>query len=143
MKDPKRQKAGKTAKQRGKAFELRCARLLPQLLDHGYWKRTQKGDKQHRGDLAPCDAKGKECADMIDDYYIECRFRTAYTLKDIHKWMAEIKRKGHYAVETWLLFGQPRGPVFALWCDQTMADEDEDWMLRCYMLGKTTEGDSE
>ncbi len=140
-KDPKRQKAGKRARGRGGEFERRCARLLPQLLGHPYWKRTQRGDTQHRGDLVPCDEKGMERADLLDMYHIECKARSAYSIKNVREWIAATakacKKAGNSRTQKWLLVGQPRGPVFAIDCN---AHWDGNSIIRGRMIGKPSEG---
>lgn len=144
-----RKKAGKKARDHGADFERRCARLLPQLLDHPHWKRTQRGDTQHRGDLVPCDEPaltGKERADMLDDYHIECKFRAnGYTIKDVVKWAdatfhqacMERSFKQIGDIQIWLLVGQGRGPVLAVYCDGSVGNQEDSTMIRCYMIGKT------
>ncbi len=43
-----RQQAGKLSRNKGKAFERKVVRdIMPKLTGWAYWKRTQRGDKQH------------------------------------------------------------------------------------------------
>lgn len=148
MKDPKRQKAGKKARDHGADFERKCARLLPQLIDHLYWKRTRLGDKQYYGDLVPCDApmlKGPERTDLMPDFHIECKFRAkGYTMKQVRGWMRAVNKTAHYTTKRWLLVGGMKGPVFAVFCDDAVDNEQmKDSALRCYMLGTTKERSDE
>jgi len=117
----------KISRDRGKRFEQRCCRLLPGLLDHDHFKRTGSIGKQHRGDIVPCDAAGKVAQDLLDRWYIECKVRAILTPRQIREWAREVRHAGRHACFAWLLFGQHRGPVYALYCDSREAKDD--WVM--------------
>jgi hypothetical protein len=123
---------GKISHDRGKRFERKCCRLLPSLLDHTHFKRTGSIGKQHRGDIVACDADGKDVPGLLDHWYIECKGHSALTANQIRQWAIDAAKAGHYAESTWLLFGQPRGPVYALHCDPFR--RRTDWPIRCEIL---------
>jgi len=122
----------KISPDRGKRFEQRCCRLLPGLLDHNHWKRTGSIGKQHRGDIVACDADGKEIPELLDRWHIECKGYSVITPAKIRAWAAEVRYAGRHAAFAWLLFGQPRGPVYALYCDSREAKGD--WPLRVEIM---------
>jgi len=123
---------GRISRQRGKLFELRCARLLPSLLEHDRFKRTGSRGTQPRGDIVPVDERGAIVPALADRWYIECRLRSRLSSGMIRRWIQEVLRAGHYAEHRWLLFAQLGGPVFALYCD--LQSCDKDWPLRCTIL---------
>lgn len=123
---------GKISRDRGKRFEQRCCRLLPGLLEHSHFKRTGSRGRQHRGDIVACDAQGKEIPELLDRWYIECKCRGTLTAAMIRGWAKDTACAGHYAKATWLLFGQHRGPVYALCCD--VHRRDEDWPMQVEIM---------
>jgi len=54
---------------------------------------------------------------LLDRWYIECKCRGVLTPGQIREWAIEVAKAGHAAEMSWLLFGQHRGPVYALHCD--------------------------
>ena len=129
---------GKISRDRGKRFEQRCCRLLPGLLDHEHFKRTGSRGRQHRGDIVACDAQGKEIPELLDRWYIECKCWGVLTPGKIREWAIKTAKAGHAAEQTWLLFGQPKGPAYALHCDpfrQTV----QMWPMRVEIMEGVTE----
>jgi len=101
---------GKKSRDKGKRFERYCAKhVLPKLTGHPHWKRTQRGDTQHRGDLIPCDAEGKEVALKNSYEIVECKTRAKLPVSEIKAWTKDLDAESG----NWLLiFKQDHGPVF-------------------------------
>ena len=118
-----REQAGRLSRNKGKRFERECRAVMAELVGWPHWKRTQRGDTQHYGDLVACDENGME---MVfhdkNKYYIECRARATLSAKTIGVWFAEVTKAAARAGKpNWLLITkQDRGPtwVFLSWEQQ-------------------------
>lgn len=111
------QQAGKLSRDKGKRFERHVAKhIMPKLTGWEHWKRTQRGDKQHYGDLVPCDEKGMEMDGVAHNYYVECRTRATLSSAEIMKWMEETEEAARNSgrLNCFLVVKQDRGPIWVL-----------------------------
>ena len=114
-----RQQIGRMSRNKGKRFERDCRSIMWQITQWQWWKRTQRGDTQHGGDLIPCKENGSPLLDagIIPRYYVECRARATLSSGTIVKWVDEVRDKAIdlSAATLWvLLCKQDRGPILAI-----------------------------
>ena len=106
----------KISRQRGKAFELKCRKVIAVLTDHPDWERTQRGVTQKELDLIPVDWPG----DRPQPPLVECKTATRITKAVFRGWVADVVETAEDR-QWYLLWGQPQGPVYALrrtyWAD--------------------------
>ena len=130
-----RKATGMTARQRGKRFELRCAKLLSPMAEfeqfglHGAsFQRTQRGAPQHHGDLIACDSDGVVLPNLMGQTYIECKTRARLSAGMIRRWCEEVLEKGADAKFRLLMFSQFGGPIFSLLVEpESLEDTEEDF----------------
>ena len=125
------QQIGRASRSKGKRFERECRAVMSELTGWPDWKRTQRGDKQHRGDLVPCEPDGREltaitCPQLPNyrTFYVECRVRATLSKPKMARWWDDTKmqaRKSQAAAV--LLCKQDRGPILAF-CSWIQSEED-------------------
>ena len=107
---------GKKSRDKGARFERHCAKhVLPELTGHPHWKRTQRGDAQHRGDLVPCDKEGREVTpapDLNCPEVVECKVRNAMCNSEVRGWVNSLFEMGVPNENFMLLIKQDRGLVW-------------------------------
>lgn len=85
MKDPKRVKAGRSSRIKGKRVELEAAKLLDKLYpEYGPWKRTSRGVNQDNGDLVPA---------QTFPVIVEVKSRKTLTIGELKGWWDSLVKK--------------------------------------------------
>ena len=127
-----KQQIGRMARNKGKRFERQCHSIMWDISGWQWWKRTQRGDTQHNGDLIPCTEDGRPLLGegIIGRYYVECRARATVGRSSIIKWIEEVRDKAGDPCMWVLLVKANNGPTLAIcaW-EQTLG---EAWKARIY-----------
>jgi len=113
---------GKASRDKGKRFERQSREIMAEVSGWPHWKRTQRGDTQHMGDLVECviDGSPKPQHGFSTTWYVECKVRGAMSLGMLMAWYQDTEVKARKIMaDKWVLIAkQDRGVIMVIRSDE-------------------------